>query len=238
MSDALLTINELAVSYGDITVIRDVDASVERGDIVSLVGANGTGKTTLMKTIAGAKKPDTGSIVFDGRMIVGKQPHEIVDLGLAYVPERHRIFPEMTVYENLITATSPVRDQDNEAALDHVFDLFPILDERRKQKAGTMSGGQQQMLAIGQGLVVEPTLLMLDEPTLGLAPKIIEEVKETIISISENEDVTVLLVDEDVEMAQEISDEMYLLQRDTLHYLGTDDEFKRRYGELIEESLN
>lgn len=235
--DALLTVEDIAVSYGDITVIRDANASVDRGSVVSLVGANGAGKTTLLKTIAGAKIPDSGSIRFDGTEIVGKQPHEIVNLGLAYVPERHRVFPEMTVYENLITATTPVRDRDHEAELSHVFDLFPILDDRRKQKAGTMSGGQQQMLAIAQGLIVEPDLLLLDEPTLGLAPKIVEEVKETILTISD-EGVTVLVVDEDVDMAQEIADEMYLLQQSTLHYLGTDEEFEQRYENLIEQSLH
>lgn len=233
---ALLTVEDVFVSYGDITVVRDADAEVPKGSVVSVVGANGAGKTTLLKTISGVKRPDSGSITFDGTEIVGMEPHEVVDLGLAFVPERHRIFPDMTVMENLITATSPVREKDTDAALEQVFDLFPILDERREQRAGTMSGGQQQMLAIAQGLIVEPTMLMLDEPTLGLAPKITEEVMEAILEIA-NEGVTVLLVDEDIEMAQDISDEMYLVLQNTVHYLGTEEEFKSRYEELIEQTL-
>jgi branched-chain amino acid transport system ATP-binding protein len=227
-ANPLLSIENLQVSYGDITVIRDADATVDTGSVVTIVGTNGAGKTTLLKTIAGIKHPDSGSVRFGGAEIAELKPYEIVERGLAYVPERHRIFPEMTVRENLITATSPVRNRDSDPALDRVFELFPILDERQSQRAGTMSGGQQQMLAIAQGLVVEPDLILLDEPTLGLAPQIVDDIRDTIVSISE-QGVTVLVVDEDIEMAKQITDEMYLLQQNTLQYLGERGEIGRAH---------
>jgi branched-chain amino acid transport system ATP-binding protein len=232
----LLSIEDLQVSYGDITVIREASATVNTGSVVTIVGTNGAGKTTLLKTIAGIKDPDSGSVRFDGEEIAAMKPYEIVQRGLAYVPERHRIFPEMTVRENLITATSPVQDRDNDPALDRVFELFPILDERRGQRAETMSGGQQQMLAIAQGLVVEPELILLDEPTLGLAPQIVDDIRDTIVSISE-QGVTVLLVDEDIEMAKQITDEMYLLQQNTLQYLGERGEFEEAYEENLQKTM-
>ena len=235
-ANPLLSIENLQVSYGDITVIRDADATVDTGSVVTIVGTNGAGKTTLLKTIAGIKHPDSGSVRFGGAEIAELKPYEIVERGLAYVPERHRIFPEMTVRENLITATSPVRNRDSDPALDRVFELFPILDERQSQRAGTMSGGQQQMLAIAQGLVVEPDLILLDEPTLGLAPQIVDDIRDTIVSISE-QGVTVLVVDEDIEMAKQITDEMYLLQQNTLQYLGERGEFEEAYEENLEKTM-
>ena len=229
-SEPQLTVNGVDISYGDLTVVRDASMTADEGSVVSIVGANGAGKTTLLKTIAGIKEPDEGAITFEGQNIVGQKPHEIIEQGLVYVPERHQIFPDMTVRENLLIARSPIGEAGATEAMADLFDIFPILDEREDQLAGTMSGGQQQMLAIAQGLVAEPDLLMLDEPTLGLAPQIVDDVWQTIQDISE-EGVTIILVDEKVELAQEIADSMYLMREETLTYLGERGEFREAYDE-------
>lgn len=236
MSGDMLEVSDLQVSYGDMTVLRDVNLTVDEGSVVSVVGANGAGKTTLLKTIGGVKEPDSGTIRFKDTDVVGREPHELIGAGLTYVPERHTIFPEMTVLDNLRTALVPAEGSSRES-LDTVFDLFPILDERRSQEAGTMSGGQQQMLAIAQGLVVEPDLIMLDEPTLGLAPKIIEDVRDTISEISE-EGVTVLLVDEKIQLSKEIAEELYLMRKNTLQYLGERGEFEAEYDRILQETID
>lgn len=236
MSDDVLEVSDLAVSYGDMIVLRDVNMAVSEGGVVSVVGANGAGKTTLLKTIVGAKAPDTGSIRFEGADAVGRKPHELIERGLTYVPERHTIFPEMTVLDNLRTALVPAESSSPDT-LEEVFDLFPILDERRDQQAGTMSGGQQQMLAIAQGLVIDPDLIMLDEPTLGLAPKIIEDVRDTIVEIS-NEGVTVLLVDEKIRLSKEVADELYLMRKSTLQYLGSHGEFEDEYDRILQQTID
>lgn len=234
--EEILSVLDLQVSYGDIMVLRDVDLSVTQEDIVTIVGANGAGKTTFLKTVAGIKAKDSGSIVYAGEETGDKAPYELIREGLSYVPERHRIFPDMTVAENLRTAMVPTKERNREANLKRVYDLFPILEERLSQQAGTMSGGQQQMLAIAQGLVTEPELILLDEPTLGLAPKIIEDIRDTILSISD-EGVTVLVVDEKIKMAKQISDKMYLMRQETLHYLGERGEFEEEYERILEETI-
>jgi branched-chain amino acid transport system ATP-binding protein len=189
-----------------------------------------------LKTIAGVKEPEEGRITFEGEDIIGKKPHEIIERGLTYVPERHRIFPEMTVYENLLVGMIPSKGKDHEAALGRVFDHFPILEERQSQEAGTMSGGQQQMLALAQGLVVDPDMLLLDEPTLGLAPQIVDEIQSIIESIND-EGVSIILVDEKIEMAQAVSDEMYLMRNETLNYLGKRGEFEEEYDRIMEDVI-
>ncbi|MFC6766495.1 ABC transporter ATP-binding protein [Natrinema soli] len=236
MNGDILEVSDLTVSYGDMTVLRDVNMTVGEGGVVSVVGANGAGKTTLLKTIVGAKAPDSGSIRFKDEDAVGRKPHELIERGLTYVPERHTIFPEMTVLDNLRTALVPAENSGPDP-LEEVFDLFPILDERRGQQAGTMSGGQQQMLAIAQGLVVDPDLIMLDEPTLGLAPKIIEDVRDTIEEIS-NEGVTVLLVDEKIQLSKEVADELYLMRKNTLQYLGSRGEFEDEYDRILQQTID
>jgi len=236
MSEALLDVSDLAVAYGDMTVLRDVDLTVPEGGVVSVVGANGAGKTTLLKTVAGVKAPAAGRISFRGEDISEHEPHELIKQGLTYVPERHTVFPEMTVLDNLRTAMVP-SDDPSPDALKTVFELFPILDERRGQEAGTMSGGQQQMLAIAQGLIVEPDLILLDEPTLGLAPKIVEDVRDTIHDISD-EGVTVLLVDEKIQLSKEVADELYLMRKSTLQYLGERGEFEAEYDRILQETIN
>jgi len=236
MSEALLDVSDLAVAYGDMTVLRDVDLTVPEGGVVSVVGANGAGKTTLLKTVAGVKTPAAGHISFRGEDISEHEPHELIKQGLTYVPERHTVFPEMTVLDNLRTAMVP-SDDPGPDALKTVFELFPILDERRGQEAGTMSGGQQQMLAIAQGLIVEPDLILLDEPTLGLAPKIVEDVRDTIHDISD-EGVTVLLVDEKIQLSKDVADELYLMRKSTLQYLGERGEFEAEYDRILQETIN
>ncbi len=228
--DPQLVVEDVSVSYGDLTVIREASMQVDEADIVAIVGANGAGKTTLLKTIAGVKEPDTGSIRFEGDDLVGAQPHEIIRRGIVYVPERHRIFPEMTVRENLLLAREPVRDDTDSSFTDDLFDLFPILEERQQQDAGTMSGGQQQMLALAKGLAADPDVLMLDEPTLGLAPQIVEDVVDAVRTINDD-GVTILLVEEKVELAQSVADAMYLMRRETLSDLGERGEFEDAYDE-------
>lgn len=235
MSEQILSVTDLQVSYGDMTVLREVDLSVPEGGVVSVVGANGAGKTTLMKTIAGVKAPDSGNITFRGESVVGLAPHDLIGRGLTYVPERHTVFPDMTVIDNLRTAMVPASDSSPDV-LEEVFELFPILDERRKQTAGTMSGGQQQMLAIAQGLVVEPDIILLDEPTLGLAPRIVEDVRDTILEISD-EGVTVLLVDEKIQLSKDVADELYLMRKSTLQYLGERGEFEAEYERILQETI-
>lgn len=236
MSDEILSVSDLRVSYGDMTVLRNVDLSVPEGGVVSVVGANGAGKTTLMKAISGVKTPEAGEIRFRGEKAVGLDPHELTQQGLTYVPERHTVFPEMTVLENLRTAMIPASDSGPEN-LERVFSLFPILDDRRQQDAGTMSGGQQQMLAIAQGLIVEPDVILLDEPTLGLAPKIVEDVRDTIREISAD-GVTVLLVDEKIQLSKEVAEQLYLMRKNTLQYLGERGEFEAEYERILQETVS
>jgi len=234
--EELLTVDGLSVSYGNIQVIEDANATVSDGDIVSIVGANGAGKTTLLKTISGVKQPMDGTIRYRGEDITAAHPHQVIERGITYVPERHRIFSEMTVHENLVTASVAARDRDRERAFERVFGLFPILRERREQTAGTLSGGQQQMLAISQGLIADPDVIMLDEPTLGLAPQIVDRIHETIISINE-EGTTVIISDEQIEMPMAVSDRMYLMRENTLRYLGEAGEFESKYEEIRDETL-
>ena len=236
MTGDLLTVSDLHVSYGDMEVIRDANLDVPAGDVVSIVGANGAGKTTLLDAVAGVKEFDSGDVSFEGESVAGLEPYERIGRGLAYVPERHRVFPEMTVRNNLRTAMIPAADVSQEEQLERVFDLFPILRDRQSQVAGTMSGGQQQMLAIAQGLVIDPDLIMFDEPTLGLAPKIVEDIRDTIVDISES-GVTVLLVDEQIRMAKRVSDRMYLMRKNTLQFLGERGAFEDAYQDAVDQVL-
>jgi branched-chain amino acid transport system ATP-binding protein len=232
--NTILSVSDLQVSYEDLTVLRDINADITSESVVSILGANGAGKTTLLRTIAGLKGPDTGTITFKNKNILNQEPYQIIKQGLTYVPERHRIFPNMSVHENLLIATAPAEDIDRGARLEDVLDLFPILDERQSQKARNMSGGQQQMLALAQGLIVDPDTILLDEPTLGLAPRIVDNIQSIIESINDN-GVTVILVDEKIEMAQQVSDEMYLMRNQTLNYLGERGEFEEEYNRIMEE---
>ncbi|TEB08413.1 High-affinity branched-chain amino acid transport ATP-binding protein LivF [Pelotomaculum schinkii] len=217
---ALLTIEKISVFYGEMCALRDVSASVEEGEIVSIVGANGAGKSTLINTISGILKPKTGSISFAGEEISRLEAHQVVERGVIQVPEGRRLFPNMSVEENLLLGSyAPATRKNRAANLDKVFDLLPRLAERKKQIARTMSGGEQQMLAIGRALMSEPKLLMFDEPSLGLAPKLVTQVLELIQSIAA-QGVTVLLVEQNVQNALELCHRGYVLENGTVGLTG------------------
>ncbi len=208
-----LVINSLDVYYGKVQILREISLKVDHGSITALIGPNGSGKTTLLKTISGILRPMKGSIKYEDKEIVGLQPHEIVELGIIHVPEGRRLFPYLTVYENLLLGSynkkARERFKDN---LEKILTIFPILKERLHQKAGTLSGGEQQMLAIARALMAEPRLLLIDEPSLGLAPKIIDTVYEHIKTLKESEKITILLAEQNAAKAFEVSDYVYVLE--------------------------
>ncbi|PXF53100.1 MAG: ABC transporter ATP-binding protein [Candidatus Methanophagaceae archaeon] len=209
----MLEIKELNASYEKVQVLWGVSFTVNEGEIVSLLGSNGAGKSTTVKTIQGLLKSKSGSIRFMDRNIEGLPAYKIVDAGISLVPEGREIFPKMSVLENLILGAYVPRARDLlEESLEWVFQLFPKLEERKKQLAGTMSGGEQQMLAIARALMSKPKLLMLDEPSLGLAPVLVLQVFEIIKKLNE-EGVTILLVEQNVHHALELSDRGYVLEK-------------------------
>ncbi len=208
----MLEVKGLAASYGSVRAITDVTLRVRQGAIVAIIGANGAGKTTTLKTIAGQLKPRAGSVSFEGRSIGGVDPPTILRLGLALVPEGRKVFPEFTVEENLrIGAITRTDRSEIRGDMDRMFDLFPRLAERRRQLGGTLSGGEQQMLAIARGLMARPKLLMLDEPSLGLAPIVVELVFKLILEVNAA-GITVLLVEQDAQMALAIADHGCVLE--------------------------
>ncbi len=208
----MLEIRDLCTCYGKVQALWDVSLQVNEGEIVALVGSNGAGKTTLLNTISGLLRPVSGQITFLGKMIRGLPPHAIVELGISQVPEGGRVFPEMTVRENLEMGAYPYRVwRDKEATLKQVYQLFPLLKEREKQLARTLSGGERQMLAIGRCLMSRPRLCMFDEPSYGLAPLVVAEIFR-IIRHLRDQGITVLLVEQNVRRALEIADRAYVLE--------------------------
>lgn len=208
----LLEINHLSVSYGAIQALREVNLSVARGSIVCLIGANGAGKSTVLRAISGIKRRDGGEIFFNGQSTAGRAPHELVERGIVQCPEGRGVFPNLMVEENLDLGAYVRHDRGEiRRDLDHVYSLFPRLKERHKQLAGTLSGGEQQMLAIGRALMARPQLLLLDEPSLGLAPQVIELIFETIAKIN-LEGTTILLVEQNAQLALEASHQAYVLE--------------------------
>ncbi len=208
----MLNVNGLKVSYGGVLAVSKVDIEVGRGQIVALVGGNGNGKSTTLRAIAGLNQADQGDIVFEGASIKGKPAHDRVGLGLSLVPEGRRLFPRLSVQRNLELGAYTRRDRNEVAeTMDRVFGWFPILKERRSQLAGTMSGGEQQMLAIGRGLMARPRLLMLDEPSWGIAPKFVTKVLDTIQQINE-QGVSILLVEQNLHKALAIAHHGYVIQ--------------------------
>lgn len=216
----MLRIRDLHVCYGNVEALHGVSLEVENGEMVTLIGANGAGKTTMLKTISGLIKPTQGEIEFEGKSINGERPDTIVRLGIAHCPEGRRVFPQMTVQENLeVGAFIRGRDQNVSKGVARCFKLFPILEERRRQLAGTLSGGEQQMLAIARALISQPKLIMFDEPSMGLAPLMVEKVADIITSIS-CEGMTVLLVEQNANLALRMADRAFVLETGTVTLSG------------------
>ena len=216
----MLEVSDLVAGYGRITIVRDVALRVEPGELVALVGVNGAGKTTLMKTIAGLVAPTAGRISFDGAALTGQGTERTVDAGVVLVPEGRMIFPRMTVWENLMLGGVHPRPRPHrEATLRRVLDLFPRLAERRDQKAATMSGGEQQMLAIGRGLMAEPKLLMLDEPSLGLSPLMVQETYAALRRLNA-EGLTILLAEQNVKLSLAVSTRGYVMENGSIVLTG------------------
>jgi len=212
MSGALLAVHDLALYYGDAQALAGVTLEVPRGEIVAIIGANGAGKTSLIRTIAGIEKPRSGTIRFAGNDITGLEPHQICDLGIGQVAEGRQLFPTLSVEENLeMGAMLPRARATARSALAEVYTLFPRLAERKSQLAGTLSGGEQQMLAIGRCLMGRPELIMFDEPSLGLAPTVVQEVLHTIRALNAK-GLTVLLVEQNVAVSLKISQHAYVLE--------------------------
>jgi branched-chain amino acid transport system ATP-binding protein len=224
----MLVLEDVHVRYGAIAALRGVSINVEQGEMVALIGANGAGKTTTLMTIAGVLKPTQGTITFAGQSIVGQSPEDIVRQGIALVPEGRRIFPGLTVEENLHLGAA-IRNNRAEIQrdIDEICTRFPILGERLKQPGGTLSGGEQQQLAIARALMSRPSLLMLDEPSLGLAPRLVAEIFELVAQLRET-GVTILLVEQNVERTLEIVDRAYLLNTGQVEYEGPADDLRKQ----------
>jgi branched-chain amino acid transport system ATP-binding protein len=209
----MLEVKNLVVNYGAITALRGVSLAVRQGDIVTLIGANGAGKTTTLKTISGLLKVQSGEILYQGRNISNLRPHQIVKAGISQVPEGRMIFSNLTVLENLQMGAYLRRDKSAiRMEMDYIFSIFPRLRERIKQVAGTLSGGEQQMLAIGRALMSRPKFLMLDEPSLGIAPLLVKTIFEKIVEINRQHGITILLVEQNANLALEVSSYGYVLE--------------------------
>jgi branched-chain amino acid transport system ATP-binding protein len=231
----VLLVEEIHSYYGAIEALKGISIEVYEGEIVTLIGSNGAGKTTTLRSISGIVPPRTGKIVYQGRDITGLPGHTVASMGIAHSPEGRRIFPRMTVLENLEMGAFTRRDVAGiRSDIDRVYDMFPRLKERAKQKAGTMSGGEQQMLAMGRALMAQPTVLLLDEPSLGLAPVIVDKIYEIIREINE-QGVTILLVEQNANYALDVSARGYVLETgqvaltDKSASLRTDERVKAAY---------
>ena len=208
----MLKISNVETFYGKIQALRGVDLDVNDGEIVSLIGSNGAGKSTLLMTISGVNKAKRGNIVFNGENIENKQPHKIVDMGICQVPEGRRIFSRLTVEENLrLGAHANEKGKYFENDIKEVYDLFPVLSDRKTQRGGTLSGGEQQMLAIERALMSKPKVLLLDEPSLGIAPKLVNQIFLSIKNINKEKNVTIFLVEQNAKKALELADRAYVL---------------------------
>ena len=244
MADALLQVSNLETYYGPIMAIRGVSFEVPRGRIVTILGANGAGKTTVLKTVSGVMDPQKGTVTFDGREIQGMDPDRVARLGLSHVPEGREIFPLLTVAENLGMGAYMRSDAEGIARdLEMVYGYFPVLRSRARQRAGQLSGGEQQMLAISRALMARPTMMLLDEPSLGLAPKLVTEIFDIIVRINREQGVTVLLVEQSANIALHVADYGYVLEvgrivmEDTCARLREKDDIKEFYLGMKEASV-
>jgi len=230
MSEPLLAIRGLQAAYGKIVALKGVDLEVGAGEIVALIGSNGAGKSTLMMTIFGRPRALAGQIVFDGRDITNVPTHEVARLRIAQAPEGRRIFPRMTVLENLQMCADAAGDHKADIApeLERVFQLFPVLKERLTQRGGTLSGGEQQMLAIGRALMSRPRLLLLDEPSLGLAPLIVRQIFDAIRALNRNDKLTVLIVEQNANHALRLAHRGYVMVNGAITITGSGAELLRR----------
>jgi branched-chain amino acid transport system ATP-binding protein len=220
---SMLNIQGLRSGYGKIEVLHDITLDIAQGQIVTLIGANGAGKTTLLKTISGLLRPGAGSITFEGKSIMRRPPHKIVELGISHVPEGRAILKRMTVVDNLRMGAYVRNDSEIAPDIEAALARFPVLLERRLQIAGTLSGGEQQMLAIGRALVARPRLLLFDEPSLGLAPKIVSQIFRTLRELK-NEGKTILLVEQNARQALRVADYGYVLERGRIVYSESGEE--------------
>ena len=244
VADPLLRVSNVETYYGPIMAIRGVSFAVPRGAIVTVLGANGAGKTTVLKTVAGVMDPQKGTVTFDGRDIQGLDPDRIVRLGLSHVPEGREIFPFLTVAENLRMGAFTRPDADGVARdLETVYGYFPVLKARAQQRAGSLSGGEQQMRAISRALMARPKMMLLDEPSLGLAPRLVKEIFDIIVRINREQAVTVLLVEQNANMALHIADYGYVLEvgrivmEDTCARLLEKEDIKEFYLGMKEQSV-
>ena len=208
----MLNISKVETFYGNIQALRGVDVKVNDGEIVALIGSNGAGKSTLLMTISGVNKAATGEILFDSKSIANMPPHDIVNLGISQVPEGRRIFSRLTVEDNLrLGASVNEKGKNFDKDSKDVYDLFPVLKDRLSQRGGTLSGGEQQMLAIGRAMMARPRMLLLDEPSLGIAPKLVNQIFSSIKNINKDKKVTVFLVEQNAKKALELADRGYVL---------------------------
>ena len=244
MADALLTVSNVETYYGPIMALRGVSFGVPAGSIVTILGANGAGKTTILKTVSGVMDPQKGAVILEGRPIHGLDPDRVARLGLSHVPEGREVFPFLTVRENLRMGAYTRRDTDQVARdLEMVVEYFPVLAARAEQRAGSLSGGEQQMLAIGRALMARPKVMLLDEPSLGLAPKLVKDIFEIIRRINRERGVTVLVVEQNANIALHTADYGYVLElgrivmEDACERLLQKDDIREFYLGLKESSV-
>ena len=221
----MLKISNVETFYGKIQALRGVNININEGEIVSLIGSNGAGKSTLLMTISGVNKAKSGEIIFEGKNIEKYEPHDIVDLGIAQAPEGRRIFSRLTVEENLkLGAHANEKGKFFDIDVKDIYDLFPVLSDRKSQRGGTLSGGEQQMLAIGRALMNRPKVLLLDEPSLGIAPKLVNQIFLAIKNINKEKKVTIFLVEQNAKKALELADRAYVLVNGKVTIQGTGQE--------------
>ncbi len=228
MSNAILSLKNLETRYGQIYALRGIDIDVQEGEIVTLLGANGAGKSTTLKTISSLITASAGSVNFNGRDITHLHPHTIVEMGVIHVPEGRMIFKELTVKENLELGSFTLHDNDiRKKRLNRVFELFPVLGERQQQMGGLLSGGEQQMLAMGRALMTEPKILLLDEPSMGLAPIIVQNIMDIIRHINKEQGTTILLVEQNAKAALKLASRGYVLETGEIVMEGSAEELSK-----------